>query len=108
MFFGTSVLKFFNMVYLPEEQSKDASKTIIVVFVKALLALGLVIPMVILVIVNLIRVVCLRLWIMFAPAIVLINVFDRKISESLNKYLSRKNILGLIMQPVAVIGMLSI
>jgi hypothetical protein len=108
MFFGTSVLKFFNMVYLPEEQSKDATKALIVVFVKAVLALWLVIPMVILVVVNLIRVVCLRLWIMFAPAIVLINVFDRKISDSLNKYLSRKNILWLIMQPVAVIGMLSI
>jgi hypothetical protein len=108
MFFGTSVLKFFNMVYLPEEQSNDPTKTIIVVFVKALLALWLVIPMVILVIVNIIRVVYLRLWIVFAPAIVLINVFDRKIDEKLNKYLSRKNILWLIMQPVAVVGMLGL
>lgn len=119
MFFGASVLKFFDMVYIPEQQlqwswssdatiQRDLSKTLIIVFVKALLALWLVIPLVILMVVNMIRVVCLWLWIIFSPGIVLINIFGMKVSDQLDKYLSWQNILWLIMQPVAVVGMLSI
>jgi TRAP-type C4-dicarboxylate transport system permease small subunit len=59
-------------------------------------------------VVNMIRVVCLWLWIIFSPGIVLINIFGMKVSDQLDKYLSWQNILGLIMQPVAVVGMLSV
>lgn len=117
MFIGTAVLRFFDMSYLPEQniqwsaewtEQRQLSKTLIVVAVKAFLLLLLLIPMVILMVVNMIRVVCLWIRIIFSPGIVLINIFDLKVSDQLGKYLSRQNILGLIMQPVAVIGMLSI
>jgi hypothetical protein len=116
MFIGASVLRFFDMVYIPEQTiqwtdnnaQRELSKTLIVVVVKAIMLLLLLIPMVILMIVNMIRVVCLWIRIIFSPGIVLINIFGMKVSDQLDKYLSRQNILGLIMQPVAVIGMLSI
>lgn len=119
MFFWSAVLRFFDMVYLPEQQlqgswSTDASpqrglsKVLIIVFVKAILALMLVVPMVILMVVNLMRVIYLWVWICFAPFIVLLNVFGIKISSNLDKYISPQNIIWLIMQPVAVVAMLSI
>lgn len=120
MFFGVSVLRFFHMSFQPTDhktewswsidanEQRQLSKTIIISFVKALLALWLVVPMVILMVVNLIRIVFLWLWIVFAPGIILINVFGLKLSDGLDKYFSRQNILGLVMQPVAVIGALSI
>lgn len=117
MFFWAAVLKFFDNVYLPEQQlqwsaednqQKELSKTLIVVVVKALLAVMLIVPMIVLMVVNIIRVVYLWLRIVFAPGIVLINVFWVKISENLQKYISRQNILWLVMQPVAVVAMLSI
>lgn len=112
-FFGSSVLWFFDMVFLPE-WAKDGneirinSAAFIIVAVKAIMALMLIVPLFILVIVNIIRIVYLWIRIVFSPFIVLMNVFDMKISEWLQKYIDRKNILWLILQPVAVVGMLSV
>jgi hypothetical protein len=112
-FFGSSVLSFFDMVFLPEWSSEANANRInsaafIIVAVKAIMAIMLIVPLFILVIVNIIRVVYLRIRIVFSPFIVLMNVFDVKISDWLQKYIDWKNILGLILQPVAVIGMLSV
>lgn len=112
-FFGSSVLWFFDMVFLSEKANEGSeprinSAAFIIVIVKAVMAVMLIIPLFILVIVNIIRVVYLWIRIVFSPFIVLLNVFDFKISEWLQKYIDRKNILWLILQPVAVVGMLSV
>lgn len=112
-FFGSSVLWFFDLVLLPQWSSEASenrinSASFIIVAVKAIMAIMLIVPLFVLVVVNIIRVVYLRIRIVFSPFIVLMNVFDVKISEWLQKYIDRKNILGLILQPVAVIGMLSV
>lgn len=112
-FFGSSVLWFFDMVFLSEwAQDGNAprinSAAFIIIAVKAIMAIMLIVPMFILVIVNIIRIVYLWLRIVFSPFIVLMNIFEFKISDWLQKYIDRKNILWLILQPVAVVGMLSV
>jgi hypothetical protein len=112
-FFGSAVLWFFDMVFLPEwssqaNETRINSAAFIIVAVKAIMAVMLIVPMFVLVVVNLIRIVYLRIRIVFSPFIVLMNVFDMKISEWLQKYIDWKNILWLILQPVAVVGMLSV
>lgn len=117
MFFGQWVLQLFKVWFLPDTKTnpdgnteKDVRRSAIAItsITKVLFSLMLIVPMVVLMIVNIIRVVILRLRIVFSPVIILAKVFDINLGEWSSKVLDTAQIIPLILQPVAVVGMLSI
>lgn len=76
-------------------------------FIRLIMVVMLVIPMFILVVVNVIRIVFIRLWIVTVPFIILAYTFDIGGLKEM-KYFKLWNIFGLIFQPVVVVGTLSV
>jgi len=77
MFFGMGILKFFQMSFMTQDanSSVDRSPLVIIAIIKIFLSVMFLLPLVVLMIVNIIRVAMLRLWIIFSPIIVLDNTF---------------------------------
>lgn len=112
MFFWSSVLGFFQLSFAPDAPDASMiSASVVVALVKIVMIVMLILPLVVLMIVNIIRVVVLWLWIVFAPALIILKTFGvdtSNITKSKSSLFNPKEIIALIFQPVAVIGMLSI
>ena len=79
------------------------------VLLKTVVLILFVVPMIILMIINAYRVFWIRIWAIISPFIVLNVIFKPTINnDKVNKFFSLKNIIGLIFQPVIVVGALAL
>ncbi len=78
--------------------------------IKIIALLIFVVPLVVLMIINMIRIFWIWIWIIFSPFIVLDQVFHWPLSsnDKIGKNFKLSNILWLIFQPVAIVGLISI
>lgn len=107
IFIWCGLLNFFDSWQISNE-STDAVDVMLVVWLKLIMNLMLILPMLVLMVVNIMRLFFIRLWIIFWPFIVLDRLFKWPLSSTYKKYFSLSNIFWLIFQPVVVVWALSI
>jgi len=109
VFLGCGILNLSDSTRLPEWTV--STDLLLQQWLKLLISLMIVLPMIILMVTNMMRIFFIWLWAMFAPIIALDIVWGWPLTKdwsSVQKYFSPKNILWLIFQPVAVVACMSI
>jgi len=77
-------------------------------FMKAMIFLLLLVPMIVLIVVNIVRIFWIRIYIWFSPLIFLDQIFWNKVMWKKQKAFVLKNMIWLIFQPVVVVWAFSI
>lgn len=104
LFLWLSVLRLNEFTYIPDS-AKTWDTITFATFLQFILMLAFIIPMVILVVTNAMRVFWIWIWAVFSPFIVLDGLFGWKISWKVKQF-KLSSVIGLIMQPVAVVACL--
>lgn len=96
------------------DYQKSWNKIALATLLKAVLVIMFIIPILLLMVVNILRIVWIWIWVVFSPFIILDmflfpKAFNKWILSSVNaKWFKTSNIIGLIFQPVAVVATMSI
>ncbi len=114
-FMGAAILKLMDTTKITSDQGWSstwwtAGKITISVIIRVIALLLFLVPIVVLMIVNMIRVFRIWIWIIFSPFIVLDQVFKWPLqsNDKLGKNFKISAILWLIFQPVAVVWLISL
>lgn len=109
-FMGCGILNLFDFTNLTDDEV-DFSDVLELNLIKLLIATMLFLPMVALMVINVMRIFFIWIWAMFWPFIILDMIFKGPLTKqdgAYKKYFDVKNIVGLIFQPVLVVGLMSV
>ncbi|MEF2176154.1 MAG: hypothetical protein V3575_06825 [Candidatus Absconditabacteria bacterium] len=109
LYLGFAIMRFQDYpVYT--DQILSSKNIAFATVIKIVLIMMFVIPLLVLAVVNMIRIVYIWIWLVFSPFIVLDSALGGFISKTTKseKIFKLGNIVGLVFQPVAVIGCLSL
>ncbi len=114
VFMGAAILKLIDTNRISDDKWGSSASTwkqlTISSIIKIIALLMFIVPLVVLMVVNMIRIFRIRIWIIFSPFIVLDQIFKWPLqaNDKMWKNFKISNILGLIFQPVAIVGLISL
>lgn len=114
VFLWAAILKLMDTPALADDQwgasSGDVGQLTLALIIKVIVLLMFIVPLVVLMIVNMIRIFWIRIWVIFSPFIVLDQIFDGPLqkNDQVGKNFKLGNMLWLIFQPVAIVWLLSL
>lgn len=108
IFLGANIFKFQDFSFLSWDQKACGNITLVTIINFALL-IFFILPLVILVVVNIVRIFYLRMFISFSPLVILARVFefDKSVWDALKKF-NLTEAISLIFQPVLTVWAMSL